>query len=76
MSPDFKQCQDSALKLPVEERAALVERLIQSLDCLNDAESERLWAMEAERRYQAYKQGRLSARPADEAIREVRARIR
>ena len=75
MSPNLKECEESVLKLPAAERAALVEHLIESLDFLDDAENERLWVEEAERRYQAYKQGLVSARPVVDAIREARARI-
>lgn len=76
MALDAKVCEASALMLPVAERAALAERLIESLDTLDDAETERLWVEEAERRYQAYKQGRLSARSAAEAIQNAQARLR
>jgi len=76
MSPGLKECESSALLLPVAERAVLVEHLIESLDVLDDTENERLWVAEAEVRYAAYKQGRISARPAVDAIRDVRARIR
>ncbi len=75
MALNVKECEMSALMLPVSERAALAERLIESLDSLDDAETERLWVEEAERRYQAYKQGRLSARPAAEAIQNAQARL-
>lgn len=39
-------------------------------------EIERLWVAEAERRYQAYEQGLITAKPAEEAIREVRKLLR
>jgi len=76
MSPDLKECEAQAMRLSARERAALAERLIASLDELDEEEIERLWAEEAERRYQAYKEGRISARPAEEAIREARSRTR
>ena len=76
MSPGLKECETTALKLPVTDRAILVEHLIESLDVLDDAENERLWVKEAEARYEAYKQGRVSARPAADAIRDARAHIR
>ena len=41
---------DEALSLPREERAALVERLLESLNVTPDLEIDRLWAVEAERR--------------------------
>jgi len=75
MTPNVNECEALALLLPVAERAALAERLIESLDALDDAETERLWVEEAERRYHAYKQGRLSARPAAEAIQDAQARL-
>lgn len=76
MSPDMKECEAQALKLPTRERASLAERLIASLDELDDAELERLWVEEAGRRYQGYKDGRISARPAEDAISDARSRIR
>ncbi|MEI6210912.1 MAG: addiction module protein [bacterium] len=76
MSPDLKECETTALKLSVADRAVLVEHLIESLDILDDAENERLWVKEAESRYEAYKQGAFSARPAADAIRDARALIR
>jgi putative addiction module component (TIGR02574 family) len=75
MAPDLKECEASALMLPPSERAALAERLIESLDALDDSETERLWVEEAERRYHAYRQGRLPARPADEAVRDALTRL-
>lgn len=76
MSPDFKKCEASALKLSASERAALAERLIASLDALDTAETERLWVEEAEARYQAYKKGELPGRPALEAIESLRKSLR
>jgi len=76
MSPGLKECEVQALKLPLNERAALAEHLIESLDALDDAEHERLWVEEAERRYHEYKQGRVASKPAAEAIRDVREQIR
>ncbi len=75
MAPAVMEFEASALKLPLAERAALAERLIESLDVLDDPENERLWVEEAERRYKAYKQGRLPARSAQEAIRDARLRF-
>lgn len=76
MSPSLKECETTALKLPVADRAVLLEHLIASLDVLDDEETERLWVREAEERYAAYAQGRVAARPAADAIRDARARIR
>jgi putative addiction module component (TIGR02574 family) len=56
----------TALGLPVEDRAALAERLLASLDDLDERESDRLWGEEAERRLVAYRAGSASARPAED----------
>lgn len=76
MSPELKECEAQALELRPQERAALAERLIASLDSLDDSENEQLWLEEAERRYQAYKNGSISARPSGDVLREARAVIR
>jgi putative addiction module component (TIGR02574 family) len=76
MSAKLKECEAKAMRLPPSERAALAERLIASLDALDDAQNERLWVEEAERRYKQYKKGRISARSAKNAIRDARSAIR
>ena len=59
MSAELSECEAKALSLPASDRAALAERLIASLDNLDDAENERLWVEEAQRRYDAFKKGSL-----------------
>ena len=53
-----------ALTLPDSERALLAQHLLASLDETN----EQLWLDEAQRRYNAYKNGTVSSRDAFEAI--------
>lgn len=76
MSPDLKECEDHASRLAPKERAALAEHLIASLDALDDAENERLWLEEADRRYQEYKKGNIQARPTADVLRDARSAIR
>ncbi len=76
MRPDLRECEAQALSLPPEERAVLAEHLIASLDTLSDAENERLWLEEADKRYHAYKEGTIPARPAEDALRDARSAIR
>jgi len=76
MPPELKEFEAEALKLPLKERAALAERLIASLDTEDDAENERLWVEEAERRYRAYRKGDLPSRPAEDLFRDALARIK
>ncbi len=76
MSPQLMDCEAQALKLPPAERATLAERLISSLDRLDDAQNEELWLAEADRRYREYKKGDISGRPAEDVLRDARAAIR
>ena len=76
MATDLTQLEKRVLSLPTEERARLAERLIASLDDLNDEENERLWLDEAERRLEAYRAGRIGARPADDVIQDARHSLR
>lgn len=75
MSPQMMECEAEALKLPPAERATLAERLIASLDELSDKQNEQLWLNEADRRYRAYKDGSVSARSAEDVLRDARASI-
>jgi hypothetical protein len=54
----------------------LAEQLIASLDDLDDAEVERLWVEEAERRYREYKKGEIPARLAEDVFRDAYGRIK
>lgn len=42
--------EEEALALPIQERAKLIERLLESLDTLPDQKAEALWLNVAERR--------------------------
>jgi putative addiction module component (TIGR02574 family) len=75
MSTDLKELEEKAMLLPPQERAELAERLIASLDRLEDAEYERLWAEEAARRYEEYQKGNISGRLAEEVFRDARTKI-
>jgi putative addiction module component (TIGR02574 family) len=63
-----------ALLLPVKERAELASLLLDSLDELSEEENDQLWEEESERRYAAYKAGKIDAVPADEVFARLRAR--
>ena len=60
-----------ALDLPVDLRARVAERLLQSLDDLSEEEIENLWAREAIRRVEAADRGEIETYPADDVHREV-----
>jgi putative addiction module component (TIGR02574 family) len=74
MSRDLKDIAAEALELPLTARAELASQLLDSLDDLTEAESDQLWAEEAERRYAAYKAGEMESVSADELFARLRSR--
>lgn len=56
---------DEAMKLKPEDRFALVDNLIKSLD-EPDKRLDEIWAEEAARRLRAYREGTLEGIPMDE----------
>lgn len=61
-----------ATKLPPDERIALVEEILSSLDH-PDVEMDRLWAKEAEDRLSAYRRGEIKAVELDEVLAKYRS---
>ena len=76
MSPKLMECEAQALQLPLAKRAELAEHLIASLDNIDEVQNEQLWINEADRRYNEYKKGNMSARCAEDVLRDARARIK
>jgi len=58
----------SALSLSVDDRAALAQGLLASLEELSEGEAESLWGQEAQRRLAEYRAGRAKAVPAVEVM--------
>ncbi|QFY89566.1 addiction module protein [Magnetovirga frankeli] len=56
---------DEALKLPPDERFALIDELLHSLD-QPDPRLDQIWLAEAQRRLAAYRAGQVKAIPAEE----------
>jgi putative addiction module component (TIGR02574 family) len=67
MTTSAKSILAQALKLPANDRAALVENLILSLD-KPDSSLDAQWLKEAEDRIAAYRSGELAAVDADEVF--------
>lgn len=70
MAASAKSILAQALKLPANDRAALVENLILSLD-KPDTSLDAEWLKEAEDRLAAYRSGELAAVDADEVFKEL-----
>ena len=74
MAASAKSLLDQALKLPANDRAALVENLILSLD-KPDPSLDAQWLKEAEDRLAAYQSGELATVDAEEVFGELGKRI-
>ncbi len=75
MPRSLAEIEEELLRLPERDRAALAEHLLLSLVPGEDVDAENEWLEEAERRYQAYRDGKIRARPAREAIEEARKKL-
>ncbi len=67
MNAKIKALSKEARRLSPEERIALVEDLLKSLDP-TDPEIEKLWAEEARDRLQAYRRGEIDTVSLDEVL--------
>ena len=59
----------AALALPANERVALAEQLLESLEGTDQAEIDAAWAAEADRRIEALEKGDTALVPGDEVLR-------
>lgn len=63
---------DEALSLPADARINLVEKLLASLNLPTQAEIDRLWAQEAERRVAEIDRGEVELIPGDKVFERIR----
>ena len=65
-----------AMQLPLKERAILVEHMLATLDPGDDVDAEELWLREAEKRYQEYRAGRITSKPAEQVFADVKNKLK
>jgi putative addiction module component (TIGR02574 family) len=65
---------EEAFSLPADARLDLIEKLLVSLNLPLDADIERLWAAEAERRVAQVEQGTANLVPGEEVFERIRAK--
>lgn len=68
--------EDQALHLPVDERAKLAQRLLESLDELSEKDAEELWLREAQRRACEIDDGVVQLVTSEELEQRVQARLK
>lgn len=71
MARKLHDIERDALQLSPQERAELARELIASLDAESEDDVESLWLDEAERRYEKYRKGELTACPAADVLAEL-----
>jgi len=71
MSNIGKDVFDDALALSTNERVALVERLLESLDAPNE-EINAMWSEESDRRVQAYEKKQAISNPVSEVLKKYK----
>ena len=75
MARKFGEIERDAMELSLQERALLVERLLATIDPGEDVDAEESWLHEAERRYQEYRAGSISSKPAEQAFGDANKRL-
>jgi len=76
MAKSLAELEKDAKNLPVKERALLAHHLIASLDKGEDVDAEEEWLIEAERRYQDYRQGLMKTKSADKVLKDAQSRLK
>jgi len=75
MPRDIADIEREVLQLPEQDRARLAEHLLQSLAPGEDVDAEDEWLKEAERRYRAFREGKSTARSAEEVLGDARKKL-
>jgi len=76
MSETARQILEEALRLPLDERAAVIAELIASMDGEPDADAEQAWAAEIERRARRALRGESAGRDWSSVRADMDARHR
>lgn len=72
MALTLEQLTAEAMRLPLESRALLADRLVESLDSAELDDIQRLWTAEAIRRRDEVRSGRVHSIPGEQVMDEVR----
>jgi hypothetical protein len=76
MARNFEELEKEARALSSKEKATLARILIDELDSSIDEDAEQLWIEEAQRRYQAFIEGKLEALSGEDVMRRARQRLK
>ncbi|TMG80349.1 MAG: addiction module antitoxin RelB [Betaproteobacteria bacterium] len=76
MATTLDELERQVRALSASDKAALAHLLIEELDASADADADRAWIEEAQRRYDAFIAGELSAIPGDGVMSRARTRLK
>ncbi len=77
MTSNINEIGKKALELSARDRALLIRQLLESLEEGEEEEnSEELWIDEAKRRYNRYKQGKISERPVNQVLKDAKTNLK
>ena len=72
MVTSFTEIESVAKEWPAKDRALLVERLLATFDEGEDVAAEEDWLVEAERRYEQYKAGKIGSKPGRQVFEDAK----
>lgn len=76
MSTDVAEIEAKIRSLSLEDKTELIRSLIAELDGLADADVERAWLIEAQRRHRDIAEGKVKPVPAQRVFQNLRARLK
>jgi hypothetical protein len=76
MAATVEELAKKAMALPSELRAQLADLLVESLEADDIGEVQEAWIVEAKRRRDEVREGKVATVPGEEALRKVRDSIR
>lgn len=76
MATAVERLTEELLSLPSDARALLADRLVESLDPVDDESIRALWVAEAIRRRDEVRSGTVTSLPVEDVLREARAVIK
>ena len=77
LTSNINEIGKKALELSARDRALLIRQLLESLEEGDEEENaEELWIDEAKRRYDRYKQGKTSEKPANQVLKNAKANLK
>lgn len=76
MGTNVERVTEQAMKLPAQSRAELADRLVESLDSEEIGQIDRLWVVEAKRRRDEVRSGKVKTISSVDASQRVRRAIK